>query len=368
MDEIEKKVNTMIDESTMNEYKAYKNLIKHKRRINRVFSEVCGENSFRSRRRSLVVKVPAVAVASCSAAPLKAPRRKFLKKGKGYTDETSSSAIRPESSKRKRKSSKVVLDVELQAASSLAQLSRKKTKKAIKKIVVAEVWHVRSTFDDDMIIKPSHKGFFSCLCPDLRFGVRKHCTPGSENEFVDVETFSDDVVEVQKEVTTPVTTTAVAEATDPQPSGPQDEASPEFTKELEMSVHRGESPVQNVPLVETREDLPEGHDSSPSIVAFNKSFGTSYQGELLSVGCEKADARGDASKLLTLWNSSKFVDEIGEGALEQAPPLQNQEKEKELSKTAHDSGKRSSSSLKKTLADSVLGGRIIVETLSKKGL
>jgi hypothetical protein len=135
-----------------------------------------------------------------------------------------------------------------------------------------------------------------------------------------------------------------------------------------MSVHRGEGLVQNVPLVETREDLPEGHDPSPSIVAFNKSFGTSYQGELLSVGCEKADARGDASKLLTLWNSSKFVDEIGEGALEQAPPLQKQEKEKELSKTAHDSGMRSSSSLKETLADSVLGGRITVETLRKKGL
>jgi hypothetical protein len=41
MDEVEKKVNAMIGESTMNEYKAYKNLVKHKRRINRVFSEVC---------------------------------------------------------------------------------------------------------------------------------------------------------------------------------------------------------------------------------------------------------------------------------------------------------------------------------------
>jgi hypothetical protein len=66
---------------------------------------------------------------------------------------------------------------------------------------------------------------------------------------------------------------------DPQPSGPQDEASPEFTKDLEMTVHMGENPVQNVPLVETREDLPEGQDPSPSIVAFNKSFGTSYRGD-----------------------------------------------------------------------------------------
>jgi hypothetical protein len=89
-----------------------------------------------------------------------------------------------------------------------------------------------------------------------------------------------------------------------------------------MTVHRGESHVHNVPLVETREDLPEGQDPSPSIVAFKKSFGTSYRGKLLSVSCEKAVVGDDASKLLTLWNSSKFVDEIGEGASEQAPPPQ----------------------------------------------
>jgi hypothetical protein len=34
MVDIEKKVNAMIGESTMNEYKPYKNLVKHKRRIN----------------------------------------------------------------------------------------------------------------------------------------------------------------------------------------------------------------------------------------------------------------------------------------------------------------------------------------------
>jgi DNA-directed RNA polymerase subunit N (RpoN/RPB10) len=144
MYEVEKKVNAMIGESTMNEYKAYKNLVKHKRRINRVFSEICGEKSFCSRRPGVPVKVPAVVVASYSAAPLKAPRSS-LKKGKGDIDETSSSALRPEktrsleSSKRKRKSSEIVSDIELQAASSLAQLSQKKTKKAVKKIVVTEV-------------------------------------------------------------------------------------------------------------------------------------------------------------------------------------------------------------------------------------
>jgi hypothetical protein len=49
--EIERRVNLMIGEYTMNEYKAYKNLVKNKKRINRVFSEVCEEKSFRSRRR-----------------------------------------------------------------------------------------------------------------------------------------------------------------------------------------------------------------------------------------------------------------------------------------------------------------------------
>jgi hypothetical protein len=39
--EVKKRVTLMIGEYTMNEYKAYKALVKHKRKINRVFSEVC---------------------------------------------------------------------------------------------------------------------------------------------------------------------------------------------------------------------------------------------------------------------------------------------------------------------------------------
>jgi uncharacterized protein YktA (UPF0223 family) len=37
MEEVEKRVNVMVGEYTMNEYKAYKALVKHKKRINRVF-------------------------------------------------------------------------------------------------------------------------------------------------------------------------------------------------------------------------------------------------------------------------------------------------------------------------------------------
>jgi hypothetical protein len=72
------------------------------------------------------VKIPAVAVASCSDAPLKALRRRSLKKSKVNIDETTSSSVQPaktkslESTKRKRKSSEHVSDVELQAATSLS--------------------------------------------------------------------------------------------------------------------------------------------------------------------------------------------------------------------------------------------------------
>jgi hypothetical protein len=145
MIEVERKVNAMIGEYTMNEYKAYKNLVKHKRRINRVLSEICGDKSFRSRHPGRTMKMPAVAVASCSATPLKAPRRRSSKNSKVNIDETTSSSVQPpktkslESTKRKRKSSEHVSDVELQAATSLAHMSRKKAKKAVKKIIAAEV-------------------------------------------------------------------------------------------------------------------------------------------------------------------------------------------------------------------------------------
>jgi hypothetical protein len=190
----------------------------------------------------------------------------------------------------------------------LAQLGQKKIKTTVKKVVAAEIRRVPSAFDDDVIVEPGHKGFFSCLWRDLRFNFRSCCTPGSENEFIDVETFSDDVVEVQKEVTKSVVA-ADAGGAAPHPSAPQDEASPEFTRELEMTFQRGENPVENFPLVETREDLPEGQDPSPSIVAFNKSFGMSHRGELLSVDREMAIEGDGASKLLLLWNSSEFMDE-----------------------------------------------------------
>jgi hypothetical protein len=40
-----------------------------------------------------------------------------------------------------------------------------------------------------MIANMCPTGFSTCLCYDLRFNVRGSCTPGSENEFVDIESF-----------------------------------------------------------------------------------------------------------------------------------------------------------------------------------
>jgi hypothetical protein len=132
---------------------------------------------------------------------------------------------------------------------------------------------------------------------------------GSENEFVDIDSFSDAAPEIQKEIIPDAT--AEPPTTAPQSARPRGEATPEFTKELELTVHRGENPVPDAPLVEVREVLPEGRDPSRSVAAFNKSFGTLYRGELLSVGCEVSRNKGGAPKILTLWKSSALIDETG---------------------------------------------------------
>jgi hypothetical protein len=158
------------------------------------------------------MKMPCIAVASCSAAPLKALGKRSSKKSKGTTDETTSSGVQPaktkslESTKHKRQTFEQVSDVELQAASSLAHMSCKKAKIVVKKIDAAEVRRAPSAFDDDLFAEPSQKGFFSW--PFLRFNFHEHCPPGSENEFVDIRSFSDVSSKVQKEVDTVAATVA----------------------------------------------------------------------------------------------------------------------------------------------------------------
>jgi hypothetical protein len=96
-----------------------------------------------------------------------------------------------------------------------------------------------------------------------------------------------------------------------QPALSRDEASPEFSKELELTVQRGASPTEHASLVEVREVVPEDQTPSPSLAAFNKSFGTSHLGKLLSVGLKTTGVGSRTSKILTLWQSSVTIDESG---------------------------------------------------------
>jgi hypothetical protein len=63
------------------------------------------------------------------------------------------------------------------------------------------------------------------------------------------------------------------------PTHTRDKASPEFTKELELTVQRGKDPVERAPLLKVREVVPEDQAPSPSLAAFNKRFGTSHHVE-----------------------------------------------------------------------------------------
>jgi hypothetical protein len=131
-----------------------------------------------------------------------------------------------------------------------------------------------------------------------------------------------------------------------------------------LTIHKGENPVQDVPLLETREDVPEGQDPSPSVAAFNKRFGMSYHGELLSVGYEAAGIGDGTSKILTLWKLPILINETGEGASEQM--LHS------LGEAACNSGKGHCTSSKKTSVSlgkpsASSGKKVTVKDLSKKG-
>jgi hypothetical protein len=209
-------------------------------------------------------KISVVVVAVCSAAPPKARRSRASKKEKAKSCAgDTSSVVRPgntkslESSKRKRKDSEDIFDAEIQAASSLAQLSRKKSKKAMKKVVVAVVQCAPPTFsDDEMIDEPLQTGFSSCLWCDLRFGVHHDYTPNSENGFVDIETFSDTVLETRSVPFEPSTVAFVDVGTSKTVVA-DEEASLKFTEELERTVSQSGILLEDPSLVETREAIPD---------------------------------------------------------------------------------------------------------------
>jgi hypothetical protein len=67
---------------------------------------------------------------------------------------------------------------------------------------------------------------------------------------VDIESFSDVAMEVREEVIPDAAaepSAVVPEAAMPQPADPVGEASAEFIRELELTIHKDEDPVANVP-------------------------------------------------------------------------------------------------------------------------
>jgi hypothetical protein len=200
---------------------------------------------------------------------------------------------------------------------------------------------------------------------------------------MDIDSFSDAAPEVRKEVVlviaaeAPVVAGTLAAVEVPSaaetiaavevpaadvslPARTRDEASPEFTKELELTVQRGKDPVERAPLLEVREVVPGHQAPSPSLAAFNKSFGTSHRGELLSVGFKTTSTGSQTSKILTLWKSPLLVDEIGgEGSEQTGGVARDSEKGPHTipEATTSSQGKVSSSSTKK----------VTVQNLSKQG-
>jgi hypothetical protein len=163
-------------------------------------------------------------------------------------------------------------------------LGQKRSKKAVKKVVVATVQRVPSTLsDEEMMDEPHRTCFFSCLCCELKFSVRRGCTPSSENDFVDIETFSDIVLEARA---TPddSSSLASADAGISKTLVADDEASPKSNEDLEHTVNRSGDFLQDPALIGTRKDIPDEQDPTPFVAAYNESFGTSFRGDLLSVG------------------------------------------------------------------------------------
>jgi hypothetical protein len=91
-------------------------------------------------------------------------------------------------------------------------MSHKKAKKAVKKIVSSKVRRVPSVFDDDFPMGLAQKGFSSWSFLRFYFLVRR--TPSSENEFVNIGSFSDVAEELQKEVVSAAATETPAAAMD----------------------------------------------------------------------------------------------------------------------------------------------------------
>jgi hypothetical protein len=114
----------MVGEFTLNENKAYKHIVKHKRRVNHVFSELGAETTIRPRLPGPDKKTPTLGAPSSSAvvAPSKPQSKRVSRKEKSKEDAgiASSPALGSsktkslESSRKKRKVSKGTSEAKIQ--------------------------------------------------------------------------------------------------------------------------------------------------------------------------------------------------------------------------------------------------------------
>jgi hypothetical protein len=118
--------------------------------------------------------------------------------------------------------------------------------------------------------------------------------------------------------------------------------------------------LQDPSLIGTREDIPDEQEPTPSIAAYNESFGTSFRGELLSVSGQVAGANGGSPKFSVLWKSPKLVGETWGDA--------PKKKLRWTTKTTITTEKQSSSSLRKSLTISDPAIQVPSKTFNAKGL
>lgn len=129
---------------------------------------------------------------------------------------------------------------EIVVASSLADLRKKKAKKAVKKVIVKDTPRVSKALSDDEDDEHHPSGDSHNFCCSMKFSSHSTYTPTLESEFVDIETFSDKEPEDQ---TTPKDLTVGT--TSGETSGYKivqavnaggDDASPKFMAKLEGIV------------------------------------------------------------------------------------------------------------------------------------
>jgi hypothetical protein len=181
----------------------------------------------------------------------------------------------------------------------------------VKNVTAATVQRIPLAFsDDEMTDEPHQSGFFSCMYCALRFGVRAIYTSSSENEFVGVETFSDTVPKARETHFDSAIGTAADVGCSRAPTC-KNEASTKFAEDLEGTVRKSGDPTKNLSLIANREEILENRDRTPSVAAYNESFGMSFRGEMLSVSSEVVNTVGGVPKFSLLWTTPEYVDETG---------------------------------------------------------